>query len=177
MTSAFLQSIPEVTVNPDSGASRATATAEPAPVVQPQRSGGGGGFGRRTFLRTTMAGAATLAFTGLGWLSGGGTAHAAVGRKSRHPAHCMNVDVPGDTPCWGREYIAAKYCAADGYHRTDTKKFGTYTHKYNWEAACDGYAGWYWKTRDGRTVHCWDGYFDLKKNGRTTRHTTSCKSK
>ncbi|MEU3599997.1 hypothetical protein ABZ714_14935 [Streptomyces sp. NPDC006798] len=170
MSNAFLQSIPEVTVTPTSGDIRSTSATPEAP--RPAKTGG---FQRRTFLRTTMAGAATLAVTGLGWV-GGGSAYA-FSRTSRHPAHCMSVDVPGDTPCWGRQYISSVYCASDGYHRTDTETHQYWTRKYGWEAACGGYAGWYWRMANGRTVHCWDGYFeDIKLEGSRTRFTTSCKS-
>lgn len=65
MSTAFLQSIPEVTMSPTSGgSSRPTTELSGTP-------GKNGGFGRRTFLRTAMAGAATLAFTGLGWIAEG----------------------------------------------------------------------------------------------------------
>lgn len=170
MSTAFLQSIPEVTMSPTSGGSSRPTTEM---SETPGRSGGG--FGRRTFLRTAMAGAATLAFTGLGWI-GGGPAYA-VTRRSRHPSHCMNTNVSGDTPCWGRQYISGRFCASDGYHRTDSKNFGSYTEDYNWEAACGGYAGWYWRKSNGTVVHCWDGYFYAITNatGHRTRHTTSCK--
>ncbi|HEX5740446.1 MAG TPA: hypothetical protein VFY17_02690 [Pilimelia sp.] len=147
------------------------------PAAGPGRAGGDG-YGRRGFLRAVVAGAGALAVSGLTWIGERlpAYANAAPGRSTLHPRACMNLDVPGDTPCWGRELIAAAYCAGDGRHRTDTVHTAAASYAYGWEPTCGGYAGWYWKTGNG-TVNCWDGYVRVRdrRSGQVHYATTSCR--
>ncbi|GGJ95409.1 hypothetical protein GCM10010123_26500 [Pilimelia anulata] len=153
--------------------------AVPAPRSAPAGPVRAGGFGRRTFLRTAFAGAGALALSGLTWLGERLPAYArtAPGRSSLHPKACMELDIPGDTPCWGRELIASTYCAEDGQHRTDTVRTPDGTYAYGWEPTCGGYAGWYWKSQ-GHTINCWDGYVRVRDahSGRAHYATTSCRN-
>ncbi|GII90937.1 hypothetical protein [Sinosporangium siamense] len=170
--SSLLDRIPIITVEAQAGEQ---ATSGAAPADRPASGAASTGMGRRGFLRTVAVGGTALAMTALGWIANVMPAYA-VGRKDRHPRHCMGVNVSGDVACWGRQYISGSYCGSDGYHRLDRVSGGPgVTLDYNWQAACGGYAGWYW-TSGGRRINCWDGYYDVFAGGiYRSRTTTACR--
>ncbi len=171
----LLERIPEIAAEPgdaDSGARPlATRPVEPAraPRAEPMS------IGRRSFLRAVVVGGGALALTMLGWVGERLPAFAAT-RTSIAPGNCLGTDQPGDTPCWGANYISSLYCASDGYHRTDSHNYGSYTDYYYWRVACGGYAGWTWKHPNGHGHRCTDGGFREVTNatGFTYYYTSIC---
>ena len=126
-----------------------------------------------------MAGGGALAFTLFTWV-GERTGASAASRTVSHPSHCMGVNMSGDTACWGRTSISSAYCASDGYHRTDTVYYEpSHNRRYYWDAACGGYAGWYWKSGVdpySTTTSCWDGhYVDYYSGAARPSVTSLCK--
>ncbi|MGW4679571.1 hypothetical protein ACWEOS_14035 [Micromonospora taraxaci] len=134
---------------------------------------------RRSFLRAVVVGGGSLAVTMFGWVGERIPAFAAKGdRVTLHPTHCMGTNTSGDVPCWGRQYIGGTYCGTDGRHRNDTVNMGSYDRLYSWEAACGGYAGWYWVNDRDVQTRCWDGryYTIVHATGlKSGPYTTCCK--
>jgi hypothetical protein len=181
---SLLDSIPEIRVNPEAGGVGTAAmpsASKPKAAAVPFRTVGTASLGRRSFLRTAVVGGGALAVSMLGWVAERVPAFAAKGdRTTLHPNHCMNSNVAGDTPCWGRTYIGSQYCGTDGRHRTDSVNSGPYTTYYSWEAVCGGYAGWYW-VNDSDVLHnCWDGNYYTRTNATGAKHgpyTSICKKR
>ncbi len=171
---AFLDDLPVYPINSTTRRMNNAVTATSQSASSPEYSVPED-FSRRAFmLRTALVAGGALAITCLAWI-GERTRAFAVTRTSRHPTHCIGVNRPGDVACWGRTYISNKYCASDGYHRTDAFYIGSTLRRYYWEPACQGYAGWYWYSSNYGTSSCWDGYWvDYYSGVPSGRYTTSC---
>jgi hypothetical protein len=144
--------------------------ASPAGTASPAFS-----MGRRSFLRTAVVGGGALALTMLGWVGERLPAFAAT-RTSIAPGNCLGTDQPGDTPCWGAQFISSLYCASDGYHRTDSHNYGPYTDFYTWRVGCGNYAGWTWHHPNGHSHRCTDGNIREVTNatGKSFIYTSIC---
>lgn len=171
---SMLDQIPVITEVPQSG-----GQAQQPAAARPSGAWNGAAqssMGRRGFIRTAFIGGTALAMTSLGWVADRMPAFA-VTRTSRHPNHCMDVNVSGDTPCWGRTSISSTHCASDHYHRLDSGGSSYFSYSYHWDAACGGYAGWYWSSSAGKW-NCWDGHYNRwSPETGATSYTTLCKYK
>jgi hypothetical protein len=176
----FLATIPQITDAPvvDDKAARPLAS-RPTSAPDADRSTGTAAtafsMGRRSFLRAAVVGGGALAVSMLGWVGERMPAFAAT-RTSISPGNCLGTDQPGDTPCWGADFISSLYCASDGYHRTDSHNYGPYTDFYNWRVGCGNYAGWTWHHPNGHSHRCTDGNIREVTNatGRSFIYTSIC---